>query len=64
MLSIIELLDIETIVFELYDGTFIFINITIVRSTKYSDYWWKITTSFPSVHFVPFNLSFMSSDDA
>ena len=64
MLCIVELLNIKRIIFEFNNCAFIFINITIVRSTKNSDNLREISTALPPMHFIPFNLRLVSSNYA
>jgi len=51
MISVVELLNIERIVFEFDYCTFIVILITVIWCWKYGNYLWK-TFAFPIKHFI------------
>ena len=70
MLAIYELLDVKRIALslsrkylEFNDSAFIVIEIAVIWSRKDRYDRWKLFSSRPFVHFEPFRLSFMSSDD-
>ena len=48
---------------ELDDGTFVIVNVAVIRSRKDCDANGKIYASIPPVHFIAFKLRLMSSDD-
>jgi hypothetical protein len=62
MMSIVKLFHIEMAIFDFYDSTFIVIDITVIRGTKYCNYWWKIFSSIPFMKFIACLLYFMSSN--
>jgi len=57
------LLDVKTVILYSYDSSFIIIQIAIIRSTENSNHCREIALVIPFVHFVPFQLSLMCSDD-
>jgi len=63
MVSVVELLYIECVVLKLNNSSFVVVHIAIVGCTENSDHNWEIRTAIPTVHLVPFYLSFMRSDN-
>jgi len=58
-----ELLYVEGVVKEFYNGSFIFVVIAVIRGRKYGNNSWKPVLPAPPVHFKSFCLSFVGSDD-
>ena len=63
MRCVIELLDIESVLLELYYSSLVIIDIAIVRSTKYSDYCREFLCTVPFMHLVSIELSFMCAQN-
>jgi hypothetical protein len=76
MRRVVELLDVQCIVLrgelqteagveyiEFDNGTFVIVNITIIRSGEDGNDYWEFACAIPSVHFVAFDLGFMSTND-
>lgn len=59
---VVELLDVQSVAFELDDGAFVVVNITVVRSREDSNDYGKLSWSIPFVHLIAIELSFMGSD--
>jgi hypothetical protein len=62
MASIVKLLDVQSIIFKLNNGTLIIVNIAIVRSRENSYNYREILRTVPSVHLVTFDLCLVSSN--
>lgn len=63
MLSIVELLYVQSVILELNNRPFIVVNITVVGSRKDGDHRREVRPPLPSVHLIPIQLRFMSSND-
>lgn len=63
MLSVVELLYVQCVVFEFYDSSFIVVHVAVIWCTENCDDHWEIRAPVPSMHFVAIDLSLMSSDD-
>lgn len=61
MLSVVELLDVEGVIFEFYDCSFVVVDITVVRCTEDGDHHGEVLSPIPPMHFVPVHLSLMGS---
>lgn len=63
MLGVIELLDVEGVIFKLNHSPLIIVHIAIVGGTEDGDYDWEVLASIPTVHLVALQLSLMSPND-
>jgi hypothetical protein len=61
MRCVIELLDVQGVLFELYYGSFVVIYVAIVRGTKYGDDSREFLGPVPFMHLVPIELRLMRS---
>jgi hypothetical protein len=56
MCCVIELLDVESVLLELYYRPLVIIYIAVVRGTKYGYHCWEFLGSIPLMHFITIKL--------
>lgn len=61
--TLLELLDVHSVVLKLHNCPTIVVEITVVGCRKYSDYSWKFVLSKPFIHSISFCLCFMSTNN-
>lgn len=63
MSCVIELLDVEGVLLELYYSSFVIIYVAVVRRTKYGDNSGELLRAVPFMHFITIELGFMRTQN-
>ena len=63
MRCVVELLNVQRVLLELDDRSFVIVHITVVGRREYSYHCRKLLLAVPLVHFVPVELCFVRSNN-
>ena len=61
--SVVELLDVESVLFELDYGALVVVHVAVIWSREDGDHHWELRGPVPLMHLVPIELSLVSSQD-